>query len=154
MVRSEVRLYNDDETQENTVADRLYFSTLPAFAENAQVVYTLIALTPSNTRICPYTAIGYASSDKYDQFFCDDTKNAAVPIEGTATLTMSKQASSVVQQGEELAYTIVYANTGIQPLVQTWIWDDINTSIGSIVTRNSRSTCWLPATSIASERDP
>jgi uncharacterized repeat protein (TIGR01451 family) len=133
LVQSEVRLYNDAGTQESIVTDRLYFPTVPAFADNAEIIYTFIALTPSNTRICPYTAVGYTSSDKYDQFFCDEVRNAAVPIEGTATLSMSKQGSSVIQQGEWLTYTIDYANTGDLPLVYSWIWDDIEPSIGSIL---------------------
>jgi uncharacterized repeat protein (TIGR01451 family) len=135
LVESVVRLYNNAETQESFVADRLYLPTLPNFADNARVTYTFIALTPSNTRLCSYTGVFYQSTEHYDQFWCEDVYGTIVPITGTLTLSMTKQASSpTVQQGQSLTYTIDYTNTGTRSLNYAWIWDDIDTAIGSIIT--------------------
>ena len=137
LLASEVRFYDDDELEESTAADRLYFDTLPGFADNAKVTFTFIALTPSDTRICSYTAIGYSSNVKYDQFYCSDdpVHGTSIPITGTLSLSLTKQASSAtVQQGQSLIYTLRYANDGSLPLSYVWIWDDIDTAIGSIIT--------------------
>jgi uncharacterized repeat protein (TIGR01451 family) len=135
LLASEVRFYDDDRIEASTVADRLYFDTLPDFAENAEVTFTFIALTPSDTRLCSYTAVGYNSNPKYDQFYCDPTHDTTVFITGTVSLSLTKQASSpTVQQDQLLTYTLHYANDGDLPLTYVWIWDDVDTAMGSIVT--------------------
>jgi len=137
LLASRVRFYNDAGTQESTVADRLYFDTVPNFADNAQVTFTFIALTPSDSRICSYTAIGYGSNIKYDQFYCSDdpAHKTTIPITGTLSISLTKQASSpTIQQGQLLSYTLHYANDGDLLLTYVWLWDDVDTAIGSIIT--------------------
>ena len=137
LLASEVRFYDDAGTEESTVADRLYFDTLPNFAENAEVTFTFLALTPSDTRICAYTAVGYNSNVKYDQFYCSDdpVHGTSIPITGTISISLTKQASSpTVQQHQWLTYTLHYTNNGSLPLTYVWIWDDVDTAMGSIVT--------------------
>jgi uncharacterized repeat protein (TIGR01451 family) len=133
LLSSNVRFYNDEHTLERTVHDRIYFDTLPAFADNAATSYTFIALTPSLSRLCPCAAVDYADNAKYDQFFCEDA--GVIPITGTLTFSMTKQASSpTIQQNEVVTYTVSYANQGTLPLVGVWIWDDVDTSKASIIT--------------------
>ena len=119
-----------------TVTDRLYLPLpdWPATDVGADVTYTFIALRPTNTQLCPYTVVRKGTaSPKYDQFFCDN--DTSVPITGTLTLSMTKQASSpTVQQDQPLTYTIYYTNTGDKPLSYVWIWDDVDTDSGSILT--------------------
>jgi uncharacterized repeat protein (TIGR01451 family) len=121
-----------------TATDRLYLPLpdWPGTDVGADVTYTFIALRPTNTQLCPYTVVQKGTSDpKYDQFFCDPDKGAVVPITGTLTLSMTKQASSTtVQQDQPLTYTICYTNTGDRPLSYVWIWDDVDTDSGSILT--------------------
>jgi uncharacterized repeat protein (TIGR01451 family) len=135
LLASEVRFYDDAGTEESTVTDRLYFDTVPNFAENAEVTFLFIALTPSDTRLCSYTTVGYNSNVKYDQFYCDPTHGTTVFITGTVSLSLTKQASSpTVQQDQLLTYALHYANDGDLPLTYVWIWDDVDTAMGSIVT--------------------
>ena len=132
---SSVQFYNDAGTWQETIAERLYFPTVDARAQNAQVRFTFLALLAENTYICPYVGVDYSSTRKYDQFYCDPDHGTVLPFEGTMILTMDKQASSgTIKQGEVLTYTIYYTNTGSLPLSYVWIWDDINTSLGSVIT--------------------
>ncbi|MGD1993927.1 MAG: hypothetical protein PVI59_12100, partial [Anaerolineae bacterium] len=136
LISSQVRFYNDAETQETIVDDRLYFdaAALPEFADNAETKYTFIAVTPSDTRLCSYTAVGFSSSDKYDQFYCSESRGTAIAISGSLTLSLTKQASSyAVQQGEQLTYTLHYTNYGSSSLSYAWIWDEVDTTIASII---------------------
>jgi len=134
LLASEVRFFNDAGTQQSIVADRLYFDALPAFADNAEVTFTFVALALANTRLCSYTAIGYGSTNKYDQFYCSEAGGTVVPITGTLSLSLNKQANSLtVQQNQLLTYTLVYTNDGDLPLVYVWIWDEIDTSLASII---------------------
>lgn len=85
--------------------------------------------------MCTYGGVDYGSTDKYDQFFCDESQGTVVPITGTVSLSMSKRANSpMVQQGQSLTYTIDYTNEGSPALSHGWIWDDIDAAIGSVVT--------------------
>ena len=119
-----------------TVTDHLYLP-LPEFPAatdvGADVTYTFIALRPTNTQLCPYTVVQKGTaSPKYDQFYC--AGDTIVPITGTLTLSMTKQASSpTVQQDQPLTYTIYYTNTGDQPLSYVWIWDVVDTDSASII---------------------
>lgn len=91
LISSQVRFYNDAETQEMIVDDRLYFDSaaLPAFADNAEITYTFIALTLSDTRLCTYTGVGFNSSDKYDQFYCSESRGTVIQISGSLTLSLT-----------------------------------------------------------------
>jgi uncharacterized repeat protein (TIGR01451 family) len=136
LISSQVRFYNDAGTQETTVDDRLYFdaAALPDFADNAEISYQFIALTLGDTRLCTYTGVGFGSSDKYDQFYCSESRGTAIPISGSLTLSLTKQSSSdAVQQGDLLTYTLQYENYGDASLAYAWVWDNIDTSIASII---------------------
>ncbi|TEU17321.1 MAG: DUF11 domain-containing protein [Anaerolineales bacterium] len=128
-----------------TATDRLYLPLpdWPGTNVGADVTYTFLALRPENTRLCPYTAVQKdTAKPKYDQFFCDE--DYVVPITGTLTFSLTKQASSsTIQQNQPLTYTLHYTNTGDLPLSYVWIWDDVDTDIGSII-----------ATSIDPSSDP
>jgi uncharacterized repeat protein (TIGR01451 family) len=133
LLASEVRFFDDAGTQ-STVTDHLYFDTLPDFAENAEVTFTFIALAPANTRLCSYAAVSYQSKHKYDQFYCSETNNTVIPITGTVSISLTKQADSpTVQQNGILTYTLNYTNNGDVPLVYTWIWDEVDTDLASII---------------------
>jgi uncharacterized repeat protein (TIGR01451 family) len=132
---SQVRLYDRTETQVLSVDDRLYFESLPASARHAEVTYTFIVLNAATARVCPYTTIRYNAKAKYDQFYCRGDKGNTIVITGTPEFSMTKQASSqAIQQGQTLTYTIHYANRGIHPLADVWIWDDVDPDMGSILT--------------------
>jgi uncharacterized repeat protein (TIGR01451 family) len=135
LMASEVRFYNDAGTWQEVFPDRLYFPTLHSSAENAEVIYTFLALTPENSRLCPYAGIRFGSNPKYDQLYCSEGEDTIISIEGEVFLSLTKQASSsTIQQGQPLTYTIYYTNTGDQPVSYVWIWDDVDTDIGSIMT--------------------
>ena len=132
---SSVQFYDDARTWQDTVKERLYFPVLDTRAENAQVTFTFLDLLADNTYICPYIGVEYSSTRKYDQFYCDPNHGTVLPLEGTLIFTMDKQASrETIQQGEILTYTIYYTNVGTLPLSYAWIWDDINNSLGSVIT--------------------
>ncbi len=132
---SSVQFYDDARTWQESVADRLFFPVLDTRAQNAQVTFTFLDLLPDNTYVCPYVGVDYSSTRKYDQFYCDPDQGTVLPLEGTLIFSMDKQASSsTIQQGEVLTYTIYYSNTGSLPLSYVWIWDEINTSLGSVIT--------------------
>ncbi len=132
---SSVQFYNDARTWQDTIADRLYFPVVDTHAQNAQVTFTFLALLPENTYVCPYVGVEYSSTRKYDQFYCDPDHGTILPFEGTLNFSMDKQASrATIEQGEVVSYTIYYTNTGSLPLSYVWIWDDINTSLGSVIT--------------------
>jgi uncharacterized repeat protein (TIGR01451 family) len=134
LVASEVRFHNDDETWQEIVTDRLYFPTLDSSADNAEVTYTFLALTPESSRLCPYAGIRFGSNPKYDQLYCSEGEGTVISIEGEVFLSLTKQASSsTIQQGQPLTYTIYYTNTGDQPLSYVWIWDDVDTDSASII---------------------
>ncbi|HLF90345.1 MAG TPA: SdrD B-like domain-containing protein, partial [Anaerolineales bacterium] len=133
LLAAQVRLFNDAGTQSTTVNDRLYFDSLPLFAENAEVSYTFIALTPGTTRLCPYGAVDFGSTDKYDNFYCQDNLSTSITIDGSLSVEMTKQvSSSIIQQGQFLTYTIQYTNTGTASLQYVWIWDDVDTALATI----------------------
>ena len=134
LIASEVRFYNDAGTWEEIVPDRLYFPTLDSSAENAEVTYTFLALTPETSRLCPYAGIRFGSNPKYDQLYCSESTGTIISIEGEVSLSLTKQASSsTIQQDQPLTYTIYYTNTGDLPLSYVWIWDDVDTNVGSII---------------------
>ena len=137
LVASKVRFYNDAEppSWEQIVPDRLYFPTLDSSARNAEVTYTFLALTPENSRLCPYAGISFGTTSKYDQYYCSESMGTSISIEGEVSLSLTKQASSLtIEQNQLLTYTISYTNTGSQPISYVWIWDDVDTDIGSIIT--------------------
>jgi uncharacterized repeat protein (TIGR01451 family) len=134
LLASEVTFYNVAETPLDTFADRVYIpsSQLPTDTATARVTYTFIALRPTNTRVCSYTDVGSGSTRKYDKSFCQ--ASTTVPIEGTLSLSLDKQVSSVTtQQGQSLTYSIHYTNTGDMPIQYAWIWDDVLTDALSIL---------------------
>ena len=132
---SSVQFYDDARTWQDTFAERLYFPALDPRAQNALVTFTFLALLTDNTYICPYVGVDYSSTRKYDQFYCDPDHGTILPFEGTLIFTLDKQASSSsIEQGEVLTYTIYYTNTGSLPLSYVWIWDDIDISLGSVIT--------------------
>ena len=132
---SSVQFYNDERTWQDTVDERLYIPELDSRAQNAQVTFTFLDLLAESTYLCPYVGVDYSSTRKYDQFYCDPDHGTVLPLEGTLIFMMDKQASrGTIQQGEILSYTIYYSNTGSLPLTYAWIWDDINTSLGSVIT--------------------
>ena len=99
---------------------------------HADVIFRLLPLTPSDIELCSYAAIVYGSTDKYDQFFCEG--NNVVPVSGNVSLTLDKASQSdTIQQNEVLTYTLHYSNTGTFPLESSWIWDDVDPGIGSII---------------------
>jgi uncharacterized repeat protein (TIGR01451 family) len=132
LLSSNVRFYNDANTLERTVHDRVYFDTLPDFADNATTSYTFIALTPANSRLCSHATVDYGTNPKYDQFYCEGS--GVIPITGTLTFSLTKQASSpTIQQNQFVTYTMSYTNSGKLPLVEVWVWDDVDTSKASII---------------------
>ena len=135
LASSSVQFYNDARTWQNTIADRLYFPAVDSRTQNAKVTFTFLDLLAEDTYVCPYVGIGYSSNRKYDQFYCDPDYGTVLSLEGTLIFTMDKQVSNAtIQQGEVLTYTINYTNTGSLPLSYVWIWDDITTSLGSVIT--------------------
>ena len=135
MSSTSVQFYNDARTWQDTIPERLYFPALDTRAQNAQVTFTFLALLPENTYICPYVGVEYSSTRKYDQFYCDPDHGTILSFEGTLNFSMDKQANrGTIEQGEVLTYTIYYTNTGNLPLSYVWIWDDINTALGSVIT--------------------
>jgi uncharacterized repeat protein (TIGR01451 family) len=133
LMATQVRFYNDAGNWQNTVTDRLFFDTLESLANNAEVTYTFLPQKPTPTRLCSYAAVSYASNDKYDQFFCDESKGNIAQITGTLSIDMQKHASAIeIQQGQVVTYTIDYTNTGDLPLTYAWIWDEVDPSIASI----------------------
>lgn len=134
LLASQVRFLNNAETQQSIVNDRLYFPNVPNFADKAEVTYTFIATWPSNTTLCPYAAFDYSPA-KYDENFCASSLGTQIPVTGTLTLSQTKQVSNLIRQQNQLVtYTVSYTNTGDQPLQYVWIWDDIPTTVVSIVT--------------------
>jgi uncharacterized repeat protein (TIGR01451 family) len=134
LIASAVRFYDDLGTWEETVADRLYFPTLHSSAENAEVTYTFLALTPENTRLCPYAGVRFGSNPKYDRYFCSESWSTIISIEGEVSLSLNKQVSdSEIQQGQLLTYTISYINDGDYDLGYVWIWDDVPTDRVSFI---------------------
>jgi len=114
----------------SSVADRLYFPTVPAGTTHALAEFVFLALRATETRICPYTTPRYPQDFKYDNGYC----TPGLPIRGTVTLSMTKQVNaSEVQQGQMLTYTIAFTNNGTKPLGNVWIWDDVDPAIGSII---------------------
>jgi uncharacterized repeat protein (TIGR01451 family) len=134
LLASEVSFYNAADAPLGTFADRVYIppSQLPTDTASARVTYTFIALRPTNTRVCSYTEVGSGNTHKYDKSFCQ--ASTTVPIEGTLSLSLDKQVSSVTtQQGQSLTYSIHYTNTGDMPIQYAWIWDDVLTDALSIL---------------------
>ena len=135
LMASQVGFYNDAGTWQSITADRLYFPTLDSRAQKAEVTYTFMAVAPAVSRICPYATIDYQATDKYDQFYCSDKGGTIIPITGTLTLSLTKQASALtIQQDQLLTFTIRYTNTGSMALSYGWVWDDVPPGLGSIIT--------------------
>jgi uncharacterized repeat protein (TIGR01451 family) len=128
LLTAQVRFFDDENTQEVTFNDRLYFpeSDVPGFADQARITYTFLPVLLANTTLCPYAAINFSSNAKYDLNYCSDSISTRMPISGTITLSLTKQVSSqTIKQGQSLTYTIAYANNGDQPLQYAWVWDDV-----------------------------
>jgi uncharacterized repeat protein (TIGR01451 family) len=133
LVGSSVRLFDDPGTHEEMFPDQLYFPTLPALADNAEVTYTFLVMRSEETRLCSYADVGFKSNYKYDQFYCEGGR--IVPVTGTLEIELDKQATlATIQQGETLTYTIRYTNTGEWTMTRVWIWDDLDPAVGSIIT--------------------
>jgi uncharacterized repeat protein (TIGR01451 family) len=138
LLASRVRIFDVTQAEVLSATDRLYFSSLPSSASEAEITYTFIALTPANTQLCSYANVGFQTGGsginyKYDQFYCSATHGTSVPITGTLTLDLTKQVSSqTIEQGEVLTYTIDYANNGDEPLQYTWVWDEVPTGVSIV----------------------
>jgi uncharacterized repeat protein (TIGR01451 family) len=154
LVASKITFLDEDTdppTVRDTVHDRLYFPTVPNNTTHARGEFIFLALRPTVTSLCSYCAPRYSSNFKYDNQFCQP----GIPLTGTLTVSLTKQASNLtIQQNQPLTYTIYYTNTGDQPLSYVWIWDDVDTNIGSIInttidppsdceTTESRVACYL-----------
>ena len=137
LVASHVRIFKSDLTQQAIFTDQLYFPALPTYAdyaEKAEVTYTFLALTPTNTRLCPYTDIRFGSNPKYDQQFCSNTLSTTVPITGSISLSLAKQVDrTFTEQGKQLTYTINYTNSGDQQLQYVWIWDEYPANLAALI---------------------
>jgi uncharacterized repeat protein (TIGR01451 family) len=130
LIASEVTLFNGAWTPITTVHDRLYFPTVPTSAQYVRGEFIFIALRATATELCPYASPHYSNDFKYDNNFC----SPSIPITGTLSLSLTKQASNLtIQQGQPLTYTINYANNGDLPLVYAWIWDDVDINLGSLI---------------------
>lgn len=127
--------YFDNNDPPNTVLsvnDRLYNPNLPGNVATAEVVYTFIALTPSNTSLCPYSVVDFGQTVKYDKAYC--IADRTIPITGTLAVSVTKVASSdIIQQGQRITYTINYTNTGDLPMEAIWFWDEVMTNVASII---------------------
>lgn len=133
LLSTEIRFYNGANALLSTLRDRVFVpgGQIPAGAVRAVMDYRFIAVTPSDTQVCPYTGVMYSSSDKYDKNFCAQ----AVGVAGALSFSLTKHVSSAtVQQGETLTYTIQYTNNGVLPLSYVWIWDQIDPAIGQVLT--------------------
>ncbi|HSG17616.1 MAG TPA: hypothetical protein VLE70_15010, partial [Anaerolineae bacterium] len=137
-----VRLYNQVDITGTTISDRLFISNVPTMTndlppDTAEIVYTMLPVTPASTELCPFMAVGnYIQKPKFDQFYCDPTAEppTSVIIEGDLSYSMTKSVSSdFVQQDGILTYTINYTNTGEVPLNQIWVWDDLDPAVASVV---------------------
>ncbi len=133
LLATEVNLYDNASTLIDTIPDRLYFpnGSVPAAAETAEVVYTFVATAPGDMRLCPYTTVGKSVTYKYGNDFC--LEDSIVAVASTVTLSLTKQVNAVdIRQGESLTYTLTYTNNGSLPLVNLWIWDEVDPTIGAI----------------------
>lgn len=138
LLASSVRLYNAVDPTGLTIYDRLYLPSIPDVSgsppEFAEVTYTLLPVTPASTEICSFAAVGFSSTQKYDQFYCDPNKGTIFTIEGALSFSMTKQVdSAVVQQDGVLTYTINYTNSGGLPLKHVWVWDDLDPALASVI---------------------
>jgi len=139
LLASTVLFFDSKEMTKTVVHDRLYFPAVPRLPDGsppdrAKATYQFILLAPSDIRLCPYNAARYGTTDKYDQFYCQPDKDTVVWIEGTLPFSLTKQASSdTVQQNGVLTYTLHYTNSGTTPLIHAWVWDDVDTAIGSVI---------------------
>jgi len=132
LLTAQVRFFDDGNTQQEIIADHLYFPAdeVPEFAEQAEVTYTFLPVLPTNTILCPYAAINFPPA-KYDENFCSD--GTQIPITGTLTLSLTKQVSSqTIEQGQSLTYTIDYANNGDEQLQYAWVWDDVPAGVSML----------------------
>ncbi len=140
LLASTVLFLGSKEMTTTVVHDRLHFPAVPrlpngSLPDRAKVTYQFILLTPSHNCLCPYNAAGYGTTYKYDQFYCQPEKDTVVCIEGTLPFSLTKQASGdTVQQNDVLTYTLHYTNNGTTPLMHAWVWDDMDTAIGSVIT--------------------
>jgi uncharacterized repeat protein (TIGR01451 family) len=133
LLASQVRFSDAAASPLMTATDRLYFPTLPAGSKYAEAIYTFIATTLEDTQVCPYTAVGYNSSHKYDQKYCSETWSTVVPITGTLSFALTKEVSSpTIEQNGRLTYTIHYTNDGSLPLIYVWIWDEVDPNVASV----------------------
>jgi len=125
----------DGSTVVRTFTDEVYFTSLDALSpDKAEVTYTFLALLPQNSTICPYAAIDYTPTKKYDDRYCSDLYGTTININGAITLDLDKQVNLIdVEQGQILEYTIAYTNAGDLPLQYGWIWDDVPTDTVSII---------------------
>jgi len=132
------RFHDSGETQETSVANQIYFPSVPELPDgstpsSAEVTYTFLTLRPGSNVLCPYLGIDYGTTNKYDNEYCEGDRRTV--ITGTATFDLAKEVSDVqVQEGERLTYTLHYTNTGDVSLEYAWLWDDVDPQVGQIIT--------------------
>jgi uncharacterized repeat protein (TIGR01451 family) len=137
LISTKTDFFDDSQILVDTFYDQLYFPTILPDYETATTLYEFTALSPTDTRLCPYTWLRIKEEPedpyKYDNNYCDEPHT--LPITGTISVEMDKIAShETILQGETITYTINYTNNGTIPLQYAWIWDDVDPAFASVLT--------------------
>ncbi|GAF71581.1 unnamed protein product, partial [marine sediment metagenome] len=138
LLTAEVTFYNGSITNGLTFNNQLYFATVPqvggSTAERAEVTYYFLPRTISTLRMCSYAGVEFTTS-KYDNEYCDEPAGTVIIIDFEQSISLTKKASSpAVLQNETLIYTIHYTNQGPSNLALTWIWDQIDDALVTVLT--------------------
>jgi len=132
LLKTKVQFFDSADTLLEEFEDRVYFPQLPPSTNWAEITYTFVALTPVNTYLCSYGAVGTATTWKYDTDYCGSTQ--VIDIEGRLSYSMTKGATSLIQQSQNVTYTLDFTNNGDRPLSYAWLWDEINRDHAHILT--------------------
>jgi uncharacterized repeat protein (TIGR01451 family) len=123
--------FDSSQNPVDTFYDQLYFPNLKPEYATATTLYEFIALSPTNSRLCPFTMVS-KENYKYDNDYCQEPQT--LPITGTISVAMDKFAShETILQGETITYTINYTNNGALQLKYAWVWDDVDPGFASIL---------------------
>ncbi|MGD8753456.1 MAG: hypothetical protein PVG14_18660, partial [Anaerolineales bacterium] len=147
LLNTRVRFFDSTDTLLDTFEDRVYFPELPSSTDWAEITYTFVALSPVDTYLCSYGAVGTATTWKYDTDYCGLTQ--VIDVKGRLTYSMTKEATSLIQQSQNITYTIDYTNTGEVPLTYVWMWDEINRDHATILTSTITPTADISSTTLA-----
>ncbi len=135
LLSTKTDFYNSSQVLVDTFYDQLYFPNIKSTYATATTLYEFLALSPTDTRLCPYTMVGRPEDViyKYDNEFCGIPQT--LPITGTISVEMDKIAShETILQGETITYTISYTNNGTIPLQYAWVWDDVAPAFATVLT--------------------